>query len=836
MPDSGKQSRSREVSRMLGDAVLPAEIRPGMAFVDRGLRVALLTGAAGFLGRYVARELLQQSDLQLVCLVREKENETAGARMERILSGVGVSQADLASRVEVLVGDVTEPKLGLGDARYKELVQRVDTIYHCAAKVDWVRGYAHLHRMNVGGVLAMIRLACQGPTKRLLFVSSVAACFAWNGPEHVDEDTDMLPFIGDMPLGYARSKCVAEALLRQAGERGVPVTVLRPSLISGDSTTGVSNQTDLIAAMIEASVVTGITIDTDWLLDCVPVDYVAQVMAGVPQAGSNWLVLNLRHENPRHWREMVLWMNLHGYPVKMVDSDTWVRRQFIEQGARGTLLYGQRQFFSGNANREGEARPARPYEAYLATSQTRIDTDRTHALLAELGIHEAPLDADLLHAYFDDYRRVGLLPPTKTGDQTGLTLDELLSGHWVSRGRQAGRHGWVADKQSLMGSDNGLLSEIAAARVKGSAGLRRLHSTEQSEAGEAGPASAVLKAKVSDRLLEDLTVTMAGVCRPEMGRLFERFKDALGLDQCHERELVLYEMEEPRLARHMPACYGSLRDPDVGRWALLLEYLPEADERASRRRIRADGDQMQAILNGLADIHAIWYRHDEGLAQQARLAVPPDTARMMQMLPLWRELADFAQPCFQAWCGPSVVELQSQVIGSLDQWWPRLQAMPATLIHNDFNPRNFVVREINSEQQLCVYDWELATLGIPQHDLAELLCFTWHGSMTGEDLDRLLSTYQEALSTASGVEIDTAEWREGFVLSLRQLLINRLALYTLMHYFRPLDYLPRVMSSWMRLYEAAERLRDSCRNSPAHTGINRARSSIVDDKQPLVSK
>jgi aminoglycoside phosphotransferase (APT) family kinase protein len=111
---------------------------------------------------------------------------------------------------------------------------------------------------------------------------------------------------------------------------------------------------------------------------------------------------------------------------------------------------------------------------------------------------------------------------------------------------------------------------------------------------------------------------------------------------------------------------------------------------------------------------------------------------------------------------------------------------------------------MKGEDRLCVYDWELATCGIPQHDLAELLCFTWHNAMTDEDLVSLLSTYREALCMTTGEEIDPAGWQQGFRLSLRYLLISRLPLYTLMHFFRPLDYLPRVMHNWMCLYESAE--------------------------------
>lgn len=803
MPENKHHTQRKGIGRMLTDAVLPPDVQPETEYCLVEPRIVFLTGVCGFLGRHVARELLQHTDLRLVCLVREKQNETAIARVARILSGVGVGREDIETRVEVLVGDVTQLRLGLDADSYTDLVGRIDTIYHCAAQVDWVHGYEHLHSMNVGGVLAMIRFACQGRVKRLVFTSSMAVCYAWNGPEQVDENTDMLAFIGGMPLGYARSKCVAEALLRQAGARGVPVTVLRPALISGDSTTGVSNPKDFIASIIQGCVLAGMAIDTDWRLDCVPVDFVAKVMVQASQGSSNWQMLHLRHEHPRYWRELILWMNLHGYPVELVNDNLWIQRLFEERHARGTILYPLRQFFRGtNLGGENTDR-RRPYEAYLAKGQARIDDERTRALLRELGVREASLDADLLHAYFDDYRKIGVLPPQSNCTEPTCTLDELLRGSWFTQGMNGGASRWIAAERTAIGADDGILSEMAAARVKDSVGLRRLHLRDSQAPEPAEPNTAVLKAKVSDELLQELTVKMARVCHPELGRLFGQYRDALGLFRSHERELAFYELNEPRLHDHIPYCYGTLREPGFGRWALLLEYLPEAENSKRRVRLRADSVHMDSVLTGLAEIHAIWYGRDEELATHSWLTAPPDTTRMLEMTPLWRELADFAGPLFRTWCGPDVGRLQAQIIADLAQWWKQLHRLPRTLIHNDFNPRNMVLRKPGGKSRLCVYDWELATLGVPQHDLAEFLCFTWHREMTGKDLDRILGTYRDLLASLSGREIDLDEWRTGFVLALQHLLINRLAMYTLMHRFRPLEYLPRVMGNWMRLYSLA---------------------------------
>ena len=98
----------------------------------------------------------------------------------------------------------------------------------------------------------------------------------------VTEDTDTLTRVDAMPLAYARSKCVAEHLLRGAAARGLAVTILRPSLICGHSGTGESSLDDLTAALIQSAARLGVAADTDWRLDQVPVDHVARVVATLP--------------------------------------------------------------------------------------------------------------------------------------------------------------------------------------------------------------------------------------------------------------------------------------------------------------------------------------------------------------------------------------------------------------------------------------------------------------------------------------------------------------------------------------------------------------------------
>jgi len=184
---------SRQVGeRMRTDARLPPEIVPTRETAGPQPRSILLTGGTGFLGRYLLRELLASGDRQLFCLVRAADDESARIRLLSALNAGGARLGELPPRVRVIPGDATVPRLGLGEADYERLAGEIGDIYHCAAEVNWARGYRQLHRTNVLPVQELIRLACRGPLKRIYFVSTIGVCFASGGPARVDDGSQNL--------------------------------------------------------------------------------------------------------------------------------------------------------------------------------------------------------------------------------------------------------------------------------------------------------------------------------------------------------------------------------------------------------------------------------------------------------------------------------------------------------------------------------------------------------------------------------------------------------------------------------------------------------------------
>jgi hypothetical protein len=210
---------------------------------------------------------------------------------------------------------------------------------------------------------------------------------------------------------------------------------------------------------------------------------------------------------------------------------------------------------------------------------------------------------------------------------------------------------------------------------------------------------------------------------------------------------------------------------------------------------------VDAAVGAAADIHSAWYRNDRQLQSHAWAAPEITASEAARMSRLWRGLAAYAAPWFSSWAGPALTAWQTHLVGHVEKWWHELATMPRTLIHNDFNSRNLALVRGPERTKVRVLDWELARIGVPQHDLAELLCFVMPEDAGHDELERWIEMHRAQLSERAAVPIPRRMWKRGFLLALQQLLVERLPLYTMVHRFKPQPFLPRVVRNWARLYD-----------------------------------
>jgi amino acid adenylation domain-containing protein/thioester reductase-like protein len=309
------------------EAILDPAIRPETAIFDPTAEPTriLLTGATGFLGAFLLRELLLQTQAEIYCLVRSDDAESAKKRIQSSLEYYSIWDEHLSYRIIPIVGDLAQPLLGLSEEQFREIASQIDVIYHNGAFVKFTYPYSVLKLSNVLGTQEILRLASQIKLKPVHFVStiSVFSSAGESGVKAVGEQDELTP--GEVLKGaYPQSKWVAEKLIEIGRERKIPISIYRPGRISGHSQTGACNSSDSLYRLLAGCVQLGCVPDGDKLMNVAPVDYVSRAIVHLSRQkesiGKNFHLVN---PDSFYLSELVTWIRSIGYPIERVSYETW---------------------------------------------------------------------------------------------------------------------------------------------------------------------------------------------------------------------------------------------------------------------------------------------------------------------------------------------------------------------------------------------------------------------------------------------------------------------------------------------------------------------------------
>jgi len=188
--------------------------------------VTLVTGATGFLGRHVARRLLD-AGRPVVALARARDGEAAADRVARAVGGSGES-----GRLETIESDLTRMST-LDASVWASLRERVETVIHCAGDTTFFpQRIAAFRASHVDGPLALLGALAGGRLRRWMHVSTAFVCGRRTGPVLESEDDIGQGFHNP----YERAKLESELAVRDAGSRvGIDVRIARPAIVVGDA-------------------------------------------------------------------------------------------------------------------------------------------------------------------------------------------------------------------------------------------------------------------------------------------------------------------------------------------------------------------------------------------------------------------------------------------------------------------------------------------------------------------------------------------------------------------------------------------------------------------------
>jgi thioester reductase-like protein len=361
-------------------------------------REVLLTGATGFLGSYLLRELTATTAARVHCLVRAADARQAMERLRATARRYGLEESVTWEQVRPVAGDLTRPRLGLADQEYRALADTVDVVYHSAVHINFVQPYASVKPVNVDGLGRIVEFTATGRPKHLQHMSTIAVFAPGEARAGTPLTEDDVPDAPErLGIGYTRSKWVAERLAMLARERGVPVTIYRIGRISGDGTTGACQPDDFLWRQIKSFIELGSAPPAQELTtDLLPVDYVAQAVVALSRdPGARNATFHVFHPRGSDFTPVHAAIRAQGYPLDVESADAWLTR--LEESARrpgGNALAAAVPLF-----REGA----------LELGDNRYRNETTMRLLERLALPCPPIDEQSIARMLRYFRGTGEL-------------------------------------------------------------------------------------------------------------------------------------------------------------------------------------------------------------------------------------------------------------------------------------------------------------------------------------------------------------------------------------------------------------------------------------------
>lgn len=329
-PDSGRPAPQQALD-LLAEATLDPDITPAApTSAGNASGNVLLTGATGFLGAHLLAELLAQTGATVYCLVRADDDRQAEIRLIETLKHYGLWRQAMQSRLNPIAGRLDKPLLGLGQARFEALSTELDAIYHNGAMINHSYPYLLMKPTNVEGTAEVLRLACRGKATPVHHISTISVQ-DFSAAE-IDEEL-LIPHHRFLQGGYIQSKWVAEQLVCLAHQRGLPVTIYRPSRIVGHTRSGIMNTDDLFCRMIKSAAILGVVPDSGFYDNIIPVDDVSRfIVSASLQNKIKGRALHVTNPLWYHSDQLNVYIHDQGFDIKRVPVHEWLER--LEEQAR----------------------------------------------------------------------------------------------------------------------------------------------------------------------------------------------------------------------------------------------------------------------------------------------------------------------------------------------------------------------------------------------------------------------------------------------------------------------------------------------------------------------
>lgn len=262
----------------------------------------------------------------------------------------------------------------------------------------------------------------------------------------------------------------------------------------------------------------------------------------------------------------------------------------------------------------------------------------------------------------------------------------------------------------------------------------------------------------------------------DLGRAYSEFFAASELLATSPREGEVYRRSARvgGLRAVVPRFYGELVDERGERLLLLerIEGIESLDPGGGDTTWAAD--RIDAAIRAAAAYQAPFVGHEGDLTWAGPR---PTTDTMQADEAMWRAFVENARSYHAGVVSQTAAHRRHRLIDTIESWCPAKDAMPTTLVHDDYNPRNVGFRPGDEplRDRVVVLDWEVAARDTPQRDLVEFLTFALDDTVDRTTVEGYVELHRACLADL-GVEIEPQAWAEAFRAELFVEALNRVGL------------------------------------------------------------
>lgn len=368
----------------------------------------LLIGATGYLGSHILADLLTDTKANIYCLIRAKTNSDAKEKLkENLRYYFGNEYISLVDRRLFIVrGDITLEHFGLRQNEYDHLQEKIDSVIHTAALVNYYGDYSNFQEINIKGTERVVKF-CFEDNKRLMYISTMGISGQYLVKNKNENKVNLFKeddlYIGqnyfDNP--YVRSKYEAEILVNNYIKKGAKIAILRVGNLTGRFIDGYfqKNITQNAFYNIMKSIISIGAVSKNILneaFDFTPVDYCSKAIVKIfLKNESTGKIFHIYNPNRISVLQIIKLFETIGIKIRCLDKDKF--KKLINR-----ILSDK----SNNDDLKGIINDFDEENQLSFKTTVKLDCEATVSYLKQLGFEWPIINAEYINKIINHMKRV----------------------------------------------------------------------------------------------------------------------------------------------------------------------------------------------------------------------------------------------------------------------------------------------------------------------------------------------------------------------------------------------------------------------------------------------